>query len=181
MVNNNTENGQICDKCIGYGVELFKYHAAQRLQCIRYYTTFLGIAVGGAFALLSKSDRSSEDLAPYLLVGLCIFSAMTFFFWLIDIRNRVLTQSAESGLKRAEEMFPDSAMRMMTNGGEPSKEKAWHYTGIIPWFFSLILLAVACMVVFCVRSWVGIPCCLALLPVSLLGIGLWREFVFRKG
>lgn len=169
--------------CLEYGVELFKYHAEQRLRCIRYYTTFLGLVVAGLFTFLGKEKGGVIDPVPCVLFVLIVFSGVTLFFWLIDIRNRVLTESAENGLKRAEAVvFEEGSMHMVSNCENNSK-KAWHYSGVVPWFFGGVMFLILITSIALVLHSTSMRCYLWLFSVFIgvfLIIGFCRESVYSK-
>ena len=125
-----------------YGVELFKYHADQRLRCIRYYIFILVACIAGTVQFVMIDNPPSLLL---IITSLCVISGITLFFLLIDIRNRVLTECAEKGLKKAEETLFIYSCNLPTldlciiHQGE-NKEKAWHYGSIVPVFFLSVMV-----------------------------------------
>ena len=59
---------EICIEYLKYGVELFKYHADQRLRCIRYYTVILIACIIGVVQgarILCERDISDELFLRY--------------------------------------------------------------------------------------------------------------------
>lgn len=127
-----------------YGVELFKYHADQRLRCIRYYTVIFLASIAGIVGLerfLCNREFPPDISLIIILFVSCIIAAITLFFWLLDIRNRVLTEYAEKGLKKLENyLFCDSNKRdlKIVNNCEDQKP-AWHYGIIVPCFFFFVI------------------------------------------
>lgn len=122
-----------------YGVELFKCHAVQRLNCIRYYIVILIAIIGGIIGIeriLCDQDFPKE----IIFFSICMGAGITLFFWLLDIRNRVLTEYAEDGLKKVEYILFSKAIGLqklqIVNNCEDRK-KAWHYGDIVPVFFFL--------------------------------------------
>lgn len=130
-----------------YGVELFKYHADQRLRCIRYYIIILAACIAGILQFSNRERLPSLSLIIFLV---CASSGVTLFFWLLDIRNRVLTGYAEEGLKKAEnDLFVRQSdcsaqdLCIVNNCEDKEKEQAWHYGDIVPHcFLSIMALAV---------------------------------------
>lgn len=105
-----------------YGVELFKYHAEQRLRCFRYFTVMLtAIIVGGIVGtdrFLEKHECYPQAIPAMILICLFAIAEITLLFWLLDIRNRVLTERAEDGLKKTEDiLFGETSDFKIVNNG----------------------------------------------------------------
>jgi len=172
---------EICSKCLDYGVELFKYHADQRLRCIRYYTVVILALVAGISKLILDEEMSSPSL---VYVGFGIAGAITLFFWLLDIRNRALTEYAEDGLNEAEKgFFKGQKMRIITNGEEKKSKMTWQYGAIIPAFFVSIMLSLfsGVFLVFTDIEFDSIRYLVFCFVLIFLGVGLYAEVRFEDG
>ena len=177
-----------------YGVELFKYHADQRLRCIRYYTAILLACIIGVVQgarILCERNVSDELFLNIILFGLCGSAGITLFFWLLDIRNRVLTEYAEDGLKTAENcLFVDQPqkLRIVFNGEDDKYKMAWHYERILPAFFSVTIVAsilVATVFLYCLFTlslWLILQFVFIAILLLLLVFGIFAEgkFIAKK-
>ena len=73
----------------------FSLHAAQRMQSFQFYITLVTALVGGAIVLM-KSDGASH---MWLALIYAIASLLSFVFWKLDCRTRLLIKNAEAALK----------------------------------------------------------------------------------
>ncbi|MFC5429482.1 hypothetical protein ACFPTO_11825 [Paraburkholderia denitrificans] len=72
----------------------FALHAAQRMQSFQFYITLETALVGGAI-LLAKSDGSHQC---WIAVIGAVVSLLSFVFWKLDGRTRLLIKNAELAL-----------------------------------------------------------------------------------
>lgn len=72
----------------------FSVHAGQRMQTFQFYVTLITALVGGAI-VLAKGDYGKIGLGA---VGSAI-ALMSYVFWKLDCRTRLLIKNAEGALK----------------------------------------------------------------------------------
>jgi hypothetical protein len=84
------------DVAFDYAWKYFEYHAAQRLQMIRFYLTAI-IAIGTGIGFLYKES----DFALATLMSI-FGAAITLIFWRLDQRVADLIKHAERALKLEE-------------------------------------------------------------------------------
>jgi hypothetical protein len=84
--------------------EYFNTHASQRLTIFNFYIGLSSVAATGFFASF-KSDSNLQSARPLLAALLCFIS---FVFWKLDQRSKVLIKNAEHVLKHFEEGQPHS-------------------------------------------------------------------------
>jgi len=137
---NKLENKYL--KGLDYGVELFKYHADQRLRCIRYYTAILVAIFVGVIGIerVFCVQIATENYVGIIMFGIFVAAGITLLFWLLDIRNRVLTECAESGLKSIEKKIFMVMREMQIVYHCEKNDEAWHYGDILPIFFPIVLI-----------------------------------------
>lgn len=83
-----------------YPQAMFTYHAGQRMNSIRYFTTALGIIVGAYGTIVSSAALENPDLLAFVV---CLFSVLiTSVFWALDIRNERLVHIDEDCLRELE-------------------------------------------------------------------------------
>lgn len=85
-----------------YAWKYFDRHAEQRLKTFNFYILFCGAILAGMVAIM-RDDHASW-LAPMLAGVLC---AVSFVFWKLDQRTRVLTRHSEDALKYLENEMSD--------------------------------------------------------------------------
>jgi len=159
---------------IEYGLELFKYHAEQRLKCIRYYLVLLTASVGAVGVFYSKEAPNHL----LIIIFLCLISGITFFFWLLDPRNRALTEYAEEGLKTVEKKaFDAKEMWLIENFNDKERERAWHYGNLFKLFFIFVIaltVVASCFIIYFANN---INCYYS---IVLFVIGCCRENHFKN-
>ena len=99
---NENQNLEIEKIALDHGVELFKFHALQRYQSIRYYFTVFGILLTGLSTIYSGSFNERETLGKTLSLILIILSVL---FCALDKRNELLVNGDEKLLSEAEKRF----------------------------------------------------------------------------
>jgi hypothetical protein len=73
----------------------FSMHAAQRMQSFQFYVTLVTALVGAAIVLM-KSNGTGH---MWLALTFAITSLLSFIFWKLDCRTRLLIKNAETALK----------------------------------------------------------------------------------
>jgi hypothetical protein len=81
-----------------YAWKYFSLHADQRLRTFNFFLAFSTLFLGGFVGLLKDySEKKWIATLPLLL------SILSFVFWKLDVRNRILVSNGESALKLIDE------------------------------------------------------------------------------
>jgi len=83
-----------------YSWNYFIAFANARLTTFRFYLVFCTILIAGLAALLSTNEK-------WLAISLgLLLSFLSFIYWKIDIRHKILIKRAEQALEYLEKNFP---------------------------------------------------------------------------
>jgi len=105
----------------------FQVHAGQRMTIFNFYVVFSSLLSGAVLTALQSPNRHDFTLSV-LGLGLIVIS---FVFWRLDERNRLLIHCAEDALKALEaEAWKDhpkaEMMRVFTYSDKRTAEKKVH-------------------------------------------------------
>jgi len=83
-----------------YSWNYFVAFANARLSTFRFYLIFCTILIAAIAALLSTNET-------WLAVSLCfLLSFLSFIYWKVDVRHKILIKHAEKALEFLEKEFP---------------------------------------------------------------------------
>lgn len=83
-----------------YSWNYFIAFANARLSTFRFYLVFCTILIAGIAALLSTKEK-------WLTISLCLLlSLLSFIYWKVDTRHKILIKHAEKALEFIEKEFP---------------------------------------------------------------------------
>jgi len=98
--------------------DYFALHAKQRMDSFQYFLVVAGLATG-AVATLATSPNGNRAVAGVVALFLALLS---FTFWKLDVRNRLLIKHAEAALKSIE-----SGMTLSEGQDRPSRLQLFLY------------------------------------------------------
>lgn len=85
--------------------DYFQFHAQQRLTTFNFFMILSSLLIGGMVTTFQKEFR-----VPALGAGVgVLLMLMSFVFWKLDARNKVLIKNAEDGLRDLEAQSVGSA------------------------------------------------------------------------
>lgn len=213
------------EEYLEYALELFKYHAEQRLKWLRYYLVILVAFIAGSLTYGSSvslekmeltcasvqpgnndynvavsesqnkpetssikdplkcdfiiNDNDDNELYYKVCISVLVFSLLTLFFWLVDIRNRSLVEVAEKGLKYIESNWQDRPYpKIMTLGSE--EKSILHFKQIVPSMFGVVFILLFIVQVSMFSRLCCISCISLIIWLLCVVIGILIEYNFNK-
>jgi hypothetical protein len=105
----------------------FQVHAGQRMTIFNFYIVFSSLLSGAVLTALQAPSKHDFTLS-ILGLGLVVIS---FVFWRLDERNRLLIHCSEDALKALEADAWKShssarELRVFTNSDQLTQNKKWH-------------------------------------------------------
>lgn len=121
-----------------YGLEMFTYHAGQRMEMLKLFFLFEGAALAGYVGLVQTGrDAAAGGVAAFNLL-------LVIVFWSLDARNAELSRAAEGALAVVETSlsatFGAEALEIVRVADRGKKGFA-RFSRLMPMVFVLMILA----------------------------------------
>ena len=129
-----------------YAWKYFSMHAEQRLKAFHFFILFASLTMG-AFTLLLVNIGAHK---PFALIPACLIY-ITYVFWHLDHRTKMLIRNAESSLRNLEDIlrknsvqYDTDALALITNDDNTfqSTRKLWQVTLSYSQCFNRVYLTV---------------------------------------